>query len=266
MVGPRVVERLVSAGFAVRVLAAAAPQSHVFAPGIDTRIGDVSDPLAARSAVEGVDVIVHMAALLHASQAAGPDREAYRRTNVQGTREMVVAGLGAGICRFVLFSTIAVYGTGRGELWDERSPVRPQTPYAMTKAEAEEVVLNARGADGAPLGVVLRIGAVYGPNLKGNYRRLVRALAARRFVPVGPGANRRALIYDRDVAEGALLAATHPAAAGRVYNLSDGEDYALSDIIDAICHGLGRRTPRFCLPLAPVRFTIGLVEGAARLV
>lgn len=265
MVGPRVVERFVTSGFRVRVLATKAPE-HLFAPDIDMRIGDVADPVTASSAVDGVDTIVHMAALLHASERAGLDRKAYQRTNVQGTREMVDAGLRAGVRRLVLFSTIAVYGPGKGEVWDEGSPVRPDTLYGMTKVEAERVVLGARRLDSTPLGVVLRLGAVFGPNLKGNYLRLVQALATGRFAPVGPGANRRVLINDRDVAEATFLAATHPLAAGRVYNVSDGEEYSVADIIAAICDALGRRPPRFRLPLAPVRLTVGVVEAVARLV
>jgi UDP-glucose 4-epimerase len=178
---------------------------------------------------------------------------------------MVHAALDADVRRFVLFSTIAVYGPGRSDVWDESSPLRPDTPYAMTKVAAEQIVLAARRRDGAPLGVALRLAAVFGRNLKGNYLRLVRALAAGRFVPIGPGANRRAMVNDRDVAEAALLASTHPAAAGRVYNVSDGVEYPLTDVIDAMCHALGRRSPRWHLPLTPVRLGVGAVEAVARL-
>jgi UDP-glucose 4-epimerase len=265
MVGPRVVERFAASGFRVRVLAKTA-SPRLFGPEIEVRIGDVTDPASARGSVEGVDAIVHMAALLHASDRARPDDEVYRRTNVEGTRHMVNAALDAAVRRFVLFSTIAVYGPGRSEVWDESAPLRPDTPYAITKAEAEQIVLAARRRDGAPLGVVLRLAAVFGRNLKGNYLRLVRALAAGRFVPVGPGTNRRAMINDRDVAEAALLASTHPTAAGRVYNVSDGIEYPLADIIDAMCHALGRRPPRLRLPLAPVRLGIGAVETVASLI
>jgi nucleoside-diphosphate-sugar epimerase len=264
MVGPRVVDRLGSYGFRVRVLAATKRDRYPFAPEVDVRIGDVADPETARSAVEGVDVIVHMAALLHATEGASPDVEAYRRTNVEGTRQMVNAALSANVGRFVLFSTIAVYGPGHGDPWDESSPLCPDSPYGITKAEAERIVIGATRRDGTPLGVVLRLAAVFGPNLKGNYLRLARALGAGRFVPLGAGTNRRALINDRDVAAATLLAATHPAAAGRTYNLSDGIDYPLADVIGAMCHALGRQPPRVRLPLPPVRWAAGVVEAMAR--
>jgi UDP-glucose 4-epimerase len=246
-------------------LAATKRDRYPFAPGVDVRIGDVADPDVARSAAEGADVIVHMAALLHAVSGAAPALERYRRTNVQGTREMVNAALAANVRRFVFFSTIAVYGPGRGKVWDESSPVCPDTPYAITKAEAERAVLDAKRPDGTPLGVVLRLAAVFGPNLKGNYLRLVQGIARGRFIPVGAGGNRRALINDRDVAEAVVLAATHPAAAGRIYNVSDGMEHSLADVIGAISGALGRRPPRMHLPLGPVRLTAAVVEALARL-
>jgi len=265
MIGPRVVERFAAAGFRVRVLASR-PKPELFGPEIDVRIGDVTDPSAARSAVQNVDAVVHLAARLHVMDGSSLDLAAYRRANVDGTRNMIDAAIEADVRRFVFFSTIAVYGPGRGDLWSESSPIDPDTPYGATKAEAERLVLAATRRDGAPLGVVLRLAAVFGPNLKGNYLRLVRALAAGRFVPLGTGANRRALVNDRDVAAAALLAATHPAAAARVYNVSDGVEHSLSSVIDAICEALGRRPPRLHVPLAPVRMAAGIVEALARLV
>ena len=57
--------------------------------------------------------------------------------------------------------------------------VHPDTFYAQTKRAAEQIVLNAGGADGQPLGAVLRLGAVYRSRVKGNYERLTRALAGK---------------------------------------------------------------------------------------
>jgi UDP-glucose 4-epimerase len=264
MVGPRVVECFASAGFQVRVLASR-PRPDLFGPEIDVHIGDITDPGATRSAMPGVDAVVHLAARLHVMNGSRLDMAAYRRVNVDGTRNIVDAALDADVRRLVFFSTIAVYGPGRGEVWDESSPLDPDTPYGATKAEAERIVLTAVRRDGTPLGVVLRLAAVFGPNLKGNYLRLVRALAGGGFVPLGRGDNHRALINDRDVGAAALLAAAHPAAAGRVYNVSDGVEHSVASIVNAICDALGRRPPRLRVPLAPARAAAGVVEAVARL-
>ncbi len=194
-----------------------------------------------------MDAVVHMAALLHIVNPPPELREKYERVNIGGTATVVEAAIKEGVKRVVL------------------SPTHPDTFYAQTKRAAEQIVLNARGAEGQPLGTVLRLGAVYGSRIKGNYQRLVRSLARGRFSPVGKGANRRSLVYDKDVARAAVLAATHDAAAGKIFNVSDGCFHTLNEIIETICDALGRRPPGFALPVSPVRRAAGLMEDGAHL-
>jgi len=193
-------------------------------------------------------------------------QEQYERINVGGTSTVVAAAVQAGVGRVAFFSTIAVYGPSHGKILTEDTPSRPDTFYARTKLAAEKIVLEAKGADGGPIGVVLRLGAVYGSGIKGNYQRLVQSLAKGCFIPVGDGSNRRSLVYDRDVAQAAVLAAAHPDAAGRIYNVTDGEFHTMKDIIATLCHALGRRPPAFALPLPPVRWAAGLLEESSKIV
>jgi UDP-glucose 4-epimerase len=114
------------------------------------------------------------------------------------------------------------------------------------------------------LGAVLRLGAVYGSRIKGNYRRLLLALARGRFVPIGPGTNRRSLVYDRDVARAVLLAVRNPDVSGRIFNITDGRFHTMNEIVETLCHALGRRPPRLSLPAGPVRRLAGVLEDGAR--
>ena len=120
------------------------------------------------------------------------------------------------------------------------------------------------GADGQPLGTVLRLGAVYGSRIKGNYERLTHALARNRFIPIGSGLNRRTLVYDKDVGRAAALSVNHPAAAGQVFNVIDGTFHAVSEIIESICSALGRKPPRLSLPVGLTRTLVGIVEKGSR--
>lgn len=258
--GPRVVGALHQAGYAVRTLSLDTPAPTLLPGPTETRLGDITDAATVRAAMAGVNVVIHMAALLHIVNPSPALRPQYERVNVDGTQVVVAAAHAAGVRRLVLFSTIAVYGDSRGRLLDEDAPPCPDTLYAETKLAAEQIVLAARCADGQPLGVALRLGAVYGARIKGNYRRLVEALARGRFIPVGDGCNRRTLIYDKDVARATVLAAAHPAAAGRCFNVTDGQFHALRDIIAVICSALGRTPPRLSLPVRPMRLSAGLAE------
>ncbi len=265
-VGPRVVEALDEAGYSVRILSRRRVATGLLPDEVEVCPGDVTDSSAVRSAMEGVEAVLHLAGLLHVVNAPASLRGEYERINVGGTAIMVEAAARAGVKRFVFFSTIAVYGRTSARILAESASPRPDNDYARTKLAAEQVVLAARGADDRPIGTVLRFGAVYGSRIKGNYERLVRSLACGRFIPIGDGGNRRTLIYDRDAAGAAVTAVHHPVAAGRVYNVSDGRYHALSDIIGAICAALGRKPPRVSLPVGMVRFAAGILEDAGRLV
>ena len=253
-IGPRVVHALYQAGYQIRTFSVDAPTAGMFPPHVEVVIGDVTNKAAVQSAMQGVDAVVHLAALLHIVNPPPEMREKYERINVGGTATVVEAAIKAGVKRVVLFSTIAVYGPSDGCVLNEQSPTHPDTFYAQTKLAAEQIVLNARGADGQPLGTVLRLGAVYGSRIKGNYERLTHALARHRFIPIGNGLNRRTLVYDKDVGRAAVLAVSHPAAAGRVFNVTDGAFHTLNDIIESICSALGRKPPRFSLPVWIITF------------
>jgi UDP-glucose 4-epimerase len=259
-IGPRVVQALYQAGYQICTFSIDESASGLFPPLVEVVIGDVTDKVAVESAMQGMNAVVHMAALLHIVNPSPELREKYEHVNVGGTATVVEAAIKAGVKRVVLFSTIAVYGQAMRQAFNEQSPTDPDTYYARTKLAAEKIVLNARSADGRPLGTVLRLGAVYGSRIKGNYERLTRALAHHRFIPIGNGLNRRTLVYDKDVGRAAVLAVSHPAAAGGVFNVTDGSLHALNEIIASICSALGHKPPRFSLPTGPTRALAGLVE------
>ncbi|MBA3638105.1 MAG: NAD-dependent epimerase/dehydratase family protein [Acidobacteria bacterium] len=251
-IGPGVVAAM-SATHHVRTLSRRAPDPATFRVPVEAYTGDVTDRDAVHRAMHGAEVVVHLAALLHIVDPSPTMRAEYESINVAGTQTVIEAAQLTGVSRVVLMSTIAVYGYAGGGLLDEESPTAPDTLYGRTKLAAEQLALPARRTDGQPMATVLRSAAVYGPRVKGNYQRLVTALARRRFVPIGRGENLRTLIYEDDLAAATAVAALHPAAAGRVYNVSDGAPHPLSVIIDAISLALDRPPPRWHVPVAPVR-------------
>lgn len=259
-VGPLVVRALHDAGYAIRTLSLDSPSIGTWPDDVDTRIGDITDASAVRAAMDGIESVVHMAALLHIFNTPPEMFEKFQRINVGGTENVVNAANEAGVQRLVLFSTIAVYGGSNGCILNEMSPTHPDTFYAQTKHAAEQVVLKARRANGQPLGTVLRFGAIYGTRIKGNYERMTHALAHHRFIPIGNGLNRRTLIYDKDVGRAVVQALSHSAAEGRLYNVTDGRFHTVNEIIECICSALGRTPPCLSLPIKPIHTLIRLIE------
>lgn len=261
--GPAVVAELLAGGWRVRSLSAAAPPERSPAREHPFTVADINDREALRETLRGIDVVVHMAALLHVERP-GPELEAeYVRVNVEGTRSVVEEAAAAGVRQVVLLSSICVYGPQVGMVTEDATP-RPETFYARTKLAAEEIVVHARAADGRPLGTALRLGAVYGASLKGNYERLVRVLARGRFLPVGEGLNRRTLVYEKDVAAAIRLVAAGTEGLGRVFNVTDGRVHTVRAITDAICGALGRRSPRWSIPVGAAKAAVRIAEAPFR--
>jgi len=261
-IGPLLTRRLVAAGYRVRALVRQQPPPGLLPPSVEIIEGSLTDPAALGRATANVEVVFHLAAKLHLVNPSPALAADYERVNVAGTASLIAAAQAAGVARLVYFSTIAVYGPGDGQIvFTETSPLNPQTLYAQTKCRAEALVLAAGRPDtDGPLGVVLRLAAVYGPRVKGNYARLVGALRRGWFVPVGPGQNRRTLVHEQDVAAAALLASEAVPAAGQIYNVTDGQPVPVSQILSAICQGLGRRPPRWHVPVYPVQLLAGWAE------
>jgi UDP-glucose 4-epimerase len=262
--GPRVVEALYQSGYSVRVLALDPPGPEALGPSIDFRIGDINNSKDMHSAVKGVHYVLHMAAILHIMNPTRDQIPIYKLVNVDGTRNVVETALEADVKRLIFFSTIAVYGDSASSVLNEDSPPRPDTLYAQSKRQAEQIVLGACLPDGRPFGTVLRLAAVYGSRVKGNYRSLVQALAKKRFIPLGLGTNRRTLIYDKDVGNAVLALLANPNTAGKIFNVTDGEIHSLSDIIQAICDALGRRAPQIHLPISPLCTGAEIVDQGAK--
>ena len=229
--GRAILARLQAADISVRAtdLGAAGGVSEIV-----YRKADITRPEELKPVLENATTVIHVAGLAHIFSPDANSVEKYERINVGGTATVVDTAIKAGVKRVVLFSTIAVYGPSNGGVLNEMSPTKPETYYAQTKLDAGKIVLDARDTNGQSIGTVLRLGAVYGSRIKGNYERLTCALARHRFFPAGDGHNRRTLVYDKDVGRAAVLAVSHPAAAGRVFNVTDGGFHTLSEIIESL--------------------------------
>lgn len=261
-IGAAVVRACVEAGAKVRTF----QRSSLSLPDAEHVAGDLSDVPAIRAAVSGVDTVIHLAGLLHVVNPPRSMEHEYRRINDEGTAALIREAIAAGVDRVVYASTIAVYGPTdpAAAPVDESAECRPDTAYAKTKRAGEAHVLAARDVTDRPSGVVLRLAAVYGSNVKGNYRRLVQALARGRYVGVGAGTNRRTIVHEADAATAFVLACAHPAAPGRVFNVTDGHVHQVRTIVAAIASALGRSGPWLRCPTVVARTGAMAVAFAAR--
>ena len=223
-------------------------------PRVTTRtITGLDDAEGLRRAFDTADVVVHLAARVHAAPLAE-----CRRINVDGTRVAHAAARDAGVRRFVLLSSVRAMGAGRVLPYREADLPDPVDPYGVSKLEAEQALGDARSAGGVPYSV-LRATAVYGPGVGGNMRRLIRLAEIAGFMPLPLAhiSNRRSLTSVRNLASAIETVAAHPGGADRRYLLSDGDDLSTSDMIARIADGIGRRARLLPCPTGLLRAMAG---------
>ncbi len=185
----------------------------------------------------------------------------FRHVNVAATETLAVQAAAAGVRRFVFVSSVKVNGertTWPGAPFGESDPAAPEDAYAMSKWEAEQAL--ARIAEQMHLEtVIVRPPLVYGPGVKANFLRLLRAVDRGVPLPFGSIDNRRSLVSLDNLVDLLIHCATAPAAAGGTFFVSDGDDLSMPELVRQIAHAMGRR-PRL-INVPPT-----LLSAAARLV
>lgn len=180
-------------------------------------------------ALEEVEAIFHLAAMPGLTRS-WTDFDLYQSCNLQATHRLLeAAGALSGLQRFVYLSTSSVYG--RHACGDETLPVRPTSPYGVTKLAAENLCRAHADELGLPL-VVLRYFSVYGPRQRPDmgYHRFIHALLHGQPVTVnGDGLQVRGNTYISDAVAATLAALDAP--VGELYNVGGGESANVWEIL-----------------------------------
>lgn len=199
---------------------------------------DLRDPRAHAEALEGVETVIHLAAIV-GDKACAVDEERAVQTNWTATVAFARSAAARGIRRFVFASTCSVYGEGREELLDEESPVRPLSLYAETRWHAEQGLLEV-ASEGVLQPVLLRFGTVYGLSPRMRFDLVVNLLARdavlKGEVTIFGGEQWRPFVHVADIARALHLAAGEPPPEGSpIVNVGDNlENYQLADLKETI--------------------------------
>ncbi|MFL5926450.1 MAG: NAD-dependent epimerase/dehydratase family protein [Gaiellaceae bacterium] len=253
-IGSHVVDKLLEAGHEPRILDLLESPHH---PDVEAVLGDLCVPPTSRAALEGCDVVIHLAALADVDEVA-VDPTRTDRVNTQGTQVLLEAARNARIGRFVYASTIWVYGDAAGpEAVDEETPLGlPKHFYTATKI-AGEMYTASYGELYDLEWTILRFGIPYGPRARPAAvvpAFTAKALAGRPLTIAGDGTQSRRFVYVEDLAEG-VVAALVPQAANRVYNLVGRENTSVRAIARAVRDVVGD------VPIRHIRGRAGDLRG-----
>lgn len=211
----------------------------------DIRIvpGDIRDPEAVRSALEGADTVFHLAALTGIPYSYVHPIEVFE-VNAHGTLNVLVGARDAGLERVVITSTSEVYGTARYVPIDEKHPKQPQSPYSASKISADAIALSFHAAFQLPVTIV-RPFNTYGP--RQSDRAIIPTIISQALtqpeITIGNTRPTRDFTYVSDTVDGFLCLATSQATVGQEINLGTGVEISIGDLVQRINTIIGRDLP-----------------------
>jgi NAD dependent epimerase/dehydratase len=200
---------------------------------LDIRLGDIRDAAFVQRALDGVEVVFHLAALI-AIPYSYVAVESFVDTNVRGTLNVLEGALRAQARRVIVTSTSEVYGTPEVLPIRETHPMNAQSPYAATKVAADQLSLAFHRSYELPV-VVLRPFNTYGPR---QSERAVLPTMIRQLLEGGGDIHlgrldtRRDLTFVGDTVDGFLRAATAPGIEGQTIQLGTGRSETIGELFD----------------------------------
>ena len=193
-------------------------------------------------AVEGVDIVMHVAARAHITNDVAKDPLAeYRRVNVEGTRRLIQALDSVKLKRLVYVSSVKAQGESSSNAKDgvfrPTDTPAPEDAYGISKLETETLLQDWSKSSGTEL-VIVRPVMVYGPYVRGNFLTLMRLILTRKPLPLGAVKNRRSIVAIDNLVDLLLTVAIHPNAAGNIFYAKDAKDLTTTELIQDIATAL----------------------------
>ena len=232
-------------------------------PGAITKfvIKDIDSKTDWQKALEGVDVVIHLAARAHVMKDMAIDAlSEFRRVNVEGTLNLARQAVEAGVQRFIFISSIKVNGEGSilGQPYTPEDQPAPVDPYGISKREAEDGLRQLASETGMEV-VIIRPPLVYGPGVKANFQSMMRWLDKGIPLPLGAIHNQRSLVSLDNLIDLIVTCIHHPAAANQIFIAGDGEDLSTIELLQRMAAALGKKA--WLIPVPSF-----ILEWGARLV
>lgn len=247
-IGSNLVRHALEAGHTVRVVDdfSTGFRENLDGLEVDVREGSILDEAVLRDAVDGVDSVVHLAALGSVPRSI-KDPERSHAVNATGTLRVLNASRDAGVRHAVVASSSSVYGLNPALPKSEREWVRPMSPYAVSKLATEQYALAFQQSYGMET-LAFRFFNVYGPRQRAGHVYaavipvFVDALLRGEAVPVnGDGSNSRDFTYVGTVCRVLLEAAERRVSHPEPVNLAFGTNTTLLELVDELAHVTGLR-------------------------
>ena len=189
---------------------------------VDLAYGDLLDRDSLGPALDGIDLVYHLAGEVYSRKGAD-----YRNVNVLGTKNLLEISKGKNLKKIIYISSLAVYKPVKGkELLTEESECGPFSLYGKSKLAAETMIKRSD----IPF-IIIRAPVVYGPSQPPIINKLfLDALKKKRILVIGGGENLRSICFVKNLTDGLSLLANESEIEGKTYVLSDDGPYTFNQI------------------------------------
>lgn len=218
-----------------------------------------------KESLVGIDVVIHSAARAHViNEAIGNPLEEFRKVNVEGTLNLAQQAASVGVKRFIFISSLKVSGesTEFGRPFTTNDQPAPADPYSVSKFEAEQGLQNIMLTTSMEV-IIVRPPLVYGPGVKANFSSLLSWVASGIPLPFGAIYNSRSLVALDNLVDFLVICLSHPAAAGQIFFVSDGEDVSTSELLRRTARAMGKKIVLLPVPMAWLEFSFFLIGKQA---
>jgi NAD dependent epimerase/dehydratase len=202
---------------------------------LDVFAGDIRDPYGMKKAMQGCDVVFHLAALI-AIPYSYHSPDTYVDTNIKGTLNILQAARELGVEKVIHTSTSEVYGTARYVPIDEEHPLQGQSPYSATKIGADQIAISFYRSFNTPVSII-RPFNTYGPrqSARAVIPTIITQIAAgQRELRLGSLHPTRDFSYINDTVKGFIAVAESEKSVGEVINIGSNYEVAIGDLVQTI--------------------------------
>jgi UDP-glucose 4-epimerase len=213
-----------------------------------TVVCDLQSGVIPDDALEGVDVVFHLAGFAHDFRDEKKSVDFYQKINVDATVQLANIAVKSKVKKFVFVSSVKAAGIASfGVCVSESDQGDPEGIYGKTKREAELKLLKIGKESGMHVSII-RPSLVYGPNAKGNLQLMLLGIKNGWFPPLPETGNKRSMIHVDDLVLAILLVADDERANGEIFIATDGTPYSSRDIYNAMCSALDKSIPKWSVP------------------
>ncbi|WP_447738147.1 NAD-dependent epimerase/dehydratase family protein [Aeromonas veronii] len=223
-------------------------------------IGPIAGNVDYTKALEGIEVVIHCAAIAHLHKDATDRQGEFNLVNCDATIKLARQAAENGVKRFIFISSIGINGGH-----NQQRPFRfddiaqPWDSYTKSKYLAELALRKLSSETGLEI-VIIRPPLIYGPNAPGNFGKLLQAVYSGYWLPLGSINNKRSFVALDNLIDLIITCIEHPKAANQTFLVSDDQDISTTELLTMMYHAAGKSPHLLPIPMSWLRI-VGRVTG-----